>query len=121
MSGYQTILRIRRLEELVDKLGMRMGNSKLGNYNYQKDFRDIVALFPRDSELPIYNRDAELFSGTLEELEVWLRGYARAQHYYQMLMGKNFENNVKRKEQDYRNKELLNQIKESNNKEIGEI
>lgn len=111
MSGYHTILRIRRLEEEVDKLGLRMGNSKHGNY--RQEFGDVVALFPKDDSFPIYSRDAELFVGTLEEMEVWLRGFQKACEYHRMLIGRNFEERVKRKEQDYRNSILMNQIKQA--------
>jgi hypothetical protein len=109
MSGYHTILRIRRLEEEVDKLGFRMGNSKHGNYRLE--FGDVVALFPKEDSFPIYSRDAEMFVGTIEELEVWLRGWQKAAEYHRMLIGRNFEKTVERKEQDYRNEQLMRQIK----------
>jgi hypothetical protein len=109
MSGYHTILRIRRLEEEVDKMGFCMGNPKHGNY--RQEFGDVVALMPKEDSFPIYSRDAELFIGTLEELEVWLRGFQKAQEYHRMLMGRNFEKKVERFEQDYRNRELMKQIK----------
>lgn len=115
MSGYNTILRIRRLEEEVDKLGLRMGNSKHGNY--RQEFGDIVALFPKDDAFPIYSRDAEIFVGTLEEMEVWLRGFQKAYEYHRMLIGRNFEERVKRKEQDYRNQQLIRKIKQGNEEE----
>jgi hypothetical protein len=111
MSGYHTILRIRRLEEEIDKLGFRMGNPKHGNY--RQEYGDVVALFPKGDCLPIYSRDAELFVGTLEEMEVWLRGWQQAYTYHNMLIGKTFETKVKRKEQDYRNNILINQIKQA--------
>lgn len=111
MSGYHTILRIRRLEEEIDKIGLRMGNPKHGNY--RQEFGDVVSLFPKDDALPIYSRDAELFVGTLEEMEVWLRGWQKSFEYYRMLMGRNFEDRVKRKEQDYRNEQLMSKIHEA--------
>lgn len=116
MAGYHTILRIRRLEEEVDKLGLRMGNSKHGNY--RQEFGDVVALFPKDDAYPIYSRDAELFVGTIEEMEVWLRGFQKCQEYHRMLIGRNFEEKVKRKEQDYRNQQLLRKIKEAGKEQV---
>jgi hypothetical protein len=115
MSGYHTILRIRRLEETVDELGMRMGNPKHGNY--RQEFGDVVALMPKEDRLPIYSRDAELFIGTLEEMEVWLRGWQKAVEYHRMLLGRNFEKTVERKEQDYRNEQLMRQIKTAGTEE----
>lgn len=116
MAGYHTILRIRKLEEEVDKLGLRMGNSKHGNY--RQEFGDVVALFPKDDAYPIYSRDAELFVGTIEEMEVWLRGFQKSNEYLRMLIGRNFEEKVKRKEQDYRNQQLLRRIKEAGKEEV---
>jgi hypothetical protein len=83
MSGYQTILRIRRIEETVAKLGFMLSNSKHG---WDNSNPDMVALKPRDEDaVPIYSRDAEVFGGTLEELEVWLRGVEWAREYDRML------------------------------------
>ena len=111
MSGYHTILRIRRLEEEVDKLGFRMGNTK--HDNFRQEFGDVVALFPKEDSFPIYSRDAEMFAGTLEELDVWLRGFQKAHEYHRMLIGRNFEKKVERSEQDYRNRELMKKIKQA--------
>jgi hypothetical protein len=108
MSGYHTILRIRRLEQEVDQMGFRMGYPNHGNY--RQEFGDIVALFPKHDALPIYSRDAELFVGTLEEMEVWLRGWQRSQEYHGMLLGRSFDRTVARKEQDYRNTQLMRQL-----------
>jgi hypothetical protein len=116
MAGYQTILRIRRLEEEVGKLGMRMGNTKHGNF--RQEFGDVVALFPKDDALPIYSRDAELFVGTIEEMEVWLRGWQKSFEYHRMLIGRNFEEKIKRKEQDYRNEQLMRRIKQADQKQV---
>lgn len=111
MSGYKTILRIRSLEDLVDKLGFRIGESKHGNY--RQEFGDTVALFPKDDAFPIYSRDAELFVGTLEEMEIWLLGFQKANEYHRILIGRNFEEKIKRKEQDFRNQKLVTCIKNS--------
>ena len=83
MSGYQTILRIRRIEETVAKLGFMLSNSRHG---WDNSNPDMVALKPRDEDaVPIYARDTEVFCGTLEELEVWLRGVEWARDYDRML------------------------------------
>jgi hypothetical protein len=105
MSGYNTVLKIRRLEEEINKLGFRWGNSKHGAWG-GNDYGDVVALFPKDDCLPIYSRDAEMFTGTIEQLEVWLQGFQKAREYDRMLMGKTHEKKRKRLEQDYRNLEL---------------
>lgn len=111
MSGYNLILEIERLKEDCDNLGFRLGYPKHGNYRNE----DVVALYPKDSEaLPIYSRDAELFVGTISELKVWLRGLQWARNYDKMLMGAVANKRRERKEQDWRNRNLVNIIKESN-------
>lgn len=83
MSGYNTILRFRRLEETVNRLGFMITAPKNGQWT---DNHDAIGLKPKDAEsLPIYSRDAELFCGSLEELEVWLRGVAWARDYDMIL------------------------------------
>jgi hypothetical protein len=111
VAGYQTILNLRKLEERVDKLGFRMGLPRHGNY--RQEFGDLVALFPKEDSLPIYSRDAELFIGSLEQMEHWLNGWEKMQQYHRMLLGRDFEKRVQRKEQDYRNEELMRQIAEA--------
>jgi hypothetical protein len=111
MSGYQAILNIRRLEERVDRLGMRMGHPKHGGY--YKEYGDTVALFPKDQELPIYSRDAEIYVGTLEGMEIWLNGFEKAREYDRMLLGKTHETKRQRREQDYRNEQLMRQIQQA--------
>ena len=82
MSGYQSILALRRLEEQVEKLGFMFAHPKHGNYGDV----DMVALRPRDeTAVPIYSRDAEVFTGTLEQLTVWIRGVEWARQYDFML------------------------------------
>lgn len=109
MAGYQTILNLHRLEERVDRLGMRMGLPRHGNY--QQEFGDLVALMPKDDSLPIYSRDAELFIGTLEQMEHWLNGWEKMRQYHRMLMGNKFDAKIERLEQDYKNEVLMKQIK----------
>lgn len=111
MAGYQAILNLRRLEERVDRLGMRMGNPKHGNY--RQEFGDLVSLFPKDDNLPIYSRDAEIFVGTLESMVDWLNGFEKAREYDFMLFKGKHNERRERKEQDIRNQQLLQKIQEA--------
>jgi hypothetical protein len=111
MAGYQAVITLRRLEERIDRLGFRMGNPRSGNY--RQEFGDLVSLFPKEDSLPIYSRDAEIYIGTLEGMEIWLNGFEKAREYDRMLLGKNIETKRERFEQDYRNRELLKKIKEA--------
>ena len=83
MSGYGLILKIQALEKQLHDLGMRWGYDSRGGYN--NEFGDIVAVFPREEALPIYVRDATLFCGTIEQLEVWIHGIRWARDYDRML------------------------------------
>lgn len=115
MSGYNTINHIHKLEERVDRLGMRMGLPRHGNY--RQEFGDLVSLMPKDDSLPIYSRDAELFIGSLEEMEHWLNGWEKMQQYHRMLMGNKYNSKIERLEQDYKNEMLVKQIKRAGQKE----
>ena len=107
MSGYHTVLRMRRMEEEVAKLGFMFAYPK-HRFN---DEQDMVALKPVDSDaVPIYSRDAEIFCGTLEQLEVWLRGVEWARNY-DMLLRVSDEKRRARKEQDARNRLMIQRLK----------
>ena len=110
MSGYSHIQKLRRLEREVDELGLVFANPKNGYY--QDHFGDVVALVPKDqNSLPIYSRDAEIFLGTLEDLEIWLRGVEWSRKYDQMIKVSD-DKKRQRKEQDVRNKQLVQRLKD---------
>ena len=115
MTGYNTILKIRRLEERCSNLGFMLCHVK---HRLETEFGDMVALKPKDIDsLPIYSRDAELFVGTLEELEYWLRGIEWSRQYDEMLK---VSNSKKRedKEQLVRNRRLFAILKNEKVKEV---
>lgn len=110
MSGWNTITRVRRLEDQVDKLGFKFKSPRHGDWEQQER---SLALVPKDADvLPIYSRDAELFVGTLEELETWLHGVRWAREY-DMMLRLSDEKKRARKEQDERNRILLKTLKDS--------
>jgi hypothetical protein len=88
MSGYNSILFLEKLRERCDALGFLMCYPKFAGTG------DLISVKPKDKSLPLYARDAELFTGTCEELEVWIRGITWARDYDAMLMGA--KNNKKR-------------------------
>jgi hypothetical protein len=109
MAGYNLIQKIHRLEEQVDRLGFMMCHSR---HSYNNEFGDVLALKPKDQDsLPIYSRDAELFVGTVQDLEQFLKGIEFARQYDSMLFGRTHDKNRTRKEQDERNKQLMRKIK----------
>ena len=109
MSGYRLLTRIKDIEKTVADLGMRLGYARGGEYI--KEFGDVVAVLPGENDcLPVYSRDAEIFVGTLDQLESWLAGVQWARKYDFMMFGPRHHENRKRKEQDYRNQYLLKKI-----------
>jgi len=109
MSGWNTIQRIRRIEAHVDKLGFKFKQPKHGDWERQEQ---SLSLVPKDDDsLPIYSRDAELYIGTLEQLEIWLHGVEWSRNYDMMM---NLSNDDKRAkaEQKERNRQLLRTLKE---------
>jgi hypothetical protein len=110
MSGWNTIERIRRLEERINKLGFKFAKSKHSDWS---DDHGALSLVPKDPDaLPIYSRDAELYVGSVEGLETWLAGVRWAREYDMMLKLSDDKKRA-RKEQDERNRMLLKTIKNS--------
>ena len=109
MSGYETVRRIRRMEEEVNNLGFKFSKPKHGDWEQTER---SISLVPKDPDaLPIYSRDAELYVGSLELLETWLMGVRWAREYDMMLR---LSDDKKRSaaEQKERNKNLMRTIKE---------
>lgn len=116
MSGYHTVLQVKRLEEDLDKMGLMMCYPRSGWGSDRGS--DFVAVKPKDEEsLPIYSRDAELFCGTLDGLRCWLTGVTWARSYDLMLRVSNDKKREK-KEQDLRNEQLIKRLK---NEEISGV
>ena len=109
MSGWNTIQRIKRIEEQVNELGFKFNKSKHSDWS---EDHGALSLVPKDAEaLPIYSRDAELFVGSLERLEDWLAGVRWAREYDMMLR---LSDDAKRDtaEQKERNRQLMRTLKE---------
>jgi hypothetical protein len=108
MSGWNTIQRIKRIEETVDKLGFKFSKPKHGDWERQEQ---SISLVPKDDSLPMYSRDAELYIGSLELLETWLHGVEWARNYD--LMCKISDDNKRiNAEQKERNRQLMRTLKE---------
>lgn len=109
MTGYNDIIRLRRIEKELDELGFVLCEPKHG---WNSGDMNYVSIKPKDKNaLPIYSRDAELFTGTLEQLNLWLRGVEWARQY-DMMLKLSDEKKRERKEQDVRNKQLVQLLKD---------
>lgn len=114
--GYNLIKRIHRFEEKAHELGFRLAYPR-HSWN-DRDSNELVALYPRDEELPIYARDAELYAGTLSDAEEFLIGIEWAREYDRMLKVST-KAKRDRKEQDERNRKLARILKEEPDDSIG--
>ena len=109
MSGWNTIQRIKHMEEEVDKLGFKISKPKHGDWERQEQ---SISLVPKDHEaLPIYSRDAEMYLGSLEQLETWLHGVRWAREY-DMILKLSDEKKRTAAEQKERNRQLMRTLKE---------
>jgi hypothetical protein len=109
MSGWETIQKIKRVEQLIDELGFKFAKSKHSEWT---DNHGALSLKPKDPDaLPLYSRDAELFIGTVDRLEDWLAGVQWAREYDRMLK---LSDEKKRgaAEQKERNRQLMRTLKE---------
>lgn len=107
MPGYSLILKIRSIEDKIHNLGFRWGHPRHQRPGGEPDHLSIM---PRDDELPVYARDAELFTGTIAELEVWLRGVEWARDY-DMMMKVVPKGKRRLREQGYRHQHMLELLK----------
>jgi len=109
MSGWNTIQRIRNIEEKIDQLGFKFSKSK--HTDWSED-HGALSLVPKDHDaLPIYSRDAELFVGSLERLEDWLAGVRWAREY-DMMLKLSDEKKRTAAEQKEKNRQLMRTLKE---------
>jgi hypothetical protein len=109
MSGWNTIKKLRTLEDRAYKMGM-----KFAPYRHDGLTGEHVALVPcYEDSLPIYIRDAILFAGSIEDADQWMQGVLWAREYDRMTVDKKLDNKRVRKEQDLRNKQLIEIIKNS--------
>jgi hypothetical protein len=87
MIGMEAIRRIERVRKQARDLGFEFHTSR---YGHDKDV-DYISLRPAEHEpftvqpLPIYTRDADIFTGDLNAVEHFLSGLVWARQYDEML------------------------------------
>ena len=107
---------MRRAEAKANELGFMFSYPKHG-WGGSDDVARL-ALRPKDSDsLPIYSRDAQIFSGTLYEAEVFMLGIEWARNYDNMIKVSSVTKR-ERKEQDYRNKQLVSILRDEKVSEV---
>lgn len=105
--GFNTYQDLRRIEKMANDLGLKFDRPKHHGYEM-----DSISLYPIVDCLPIYSRDAQLFTGNLGEIEAWIMGIMWARDYDRMLKVSDLKKR-ERKEQDYRNQRLVSILKTS--------
>ena len=104
--GYYTIIKLRRVEDKANNLGFRFGPARNGS------LYDAITLYPWLDKLPEYSRDDALFTGNLDEVDNFLIGVQWSNNYLKMLRLVTDEK-IERKEQDIRNRQLVQLLKDS--------
>jgi hypothetical protein len=83
MAGWAAIQLLRQLEGKAAELGLKFAQPRhAGGWPENQEY---VALVPVDDQLPVYSRDAEVFVGSLADINNWLRGIEWARGYDKML------------------------------------
>jgi len=108
MTGWNTIQEIRKLEEALDKIGLKIVAAEGRMWS---NTHDAIALIPKDADsLPTYARNAVMFVGTIEDTRIWLQGLTWAREY-DILLRLSDNKKRSRKEQDERNRQLVRLLK----------
>ena len=111
VAGWQLLQSFRNVEVRANKIGLKFGPSKFIGMQF-----DTIALVPFDEHLPIYNREAEVFAGSLRDIDKWLEGIAWARKYDDLMKVSNDEKR-ETAERKYHQRELLRIIKDGERSE----
>lgn len=113
--GYQQILQMRRVEKQANELGFMFSYPKHG---WGNETNNYISLQPKDLDsFPIYARDTQVFTGTLDDVENFMLGLKWARDYDRMLKVSD-EKKRSRKEQNVRNKKLIDTLRNSTTDEV---
>lgn len=81
MAGMKLYRELKELEKRATDLGFRFCFSQ---YRFDTE-HDVISLQPIEGRLPVYTRDAELFTGTHSEVRNFLRGIEWARKYDELI------------------------------------
>jgi hypothetical protein len=105
--GMETYQRIQRLEKQIQELGF-----KFKPVPWHSRSGDQFVIIVDSDRLPVYRENAEIFNGTLEEVESWAIGIDWARKY-DLLLGLKTDQRRERIEKRMRNRALIERIKNS--------
>lgn len=83
---------LKRVEDRLKFLGYQMTSSRWGTGE--------IGVQPLDDKNPLYSRDAQVFSGTVEQIACWIKGVEHQYDYLKMLKATS-EKKVKILEEKY--------------------
>jgi hypothetical protein len=111
VAGWQLLKSFRDVELRANKIGLKFAPSKFSGYDF-----DTIALVPIDEHLPIYSREAEVFTGTLQDIDKWLQGITWARNYDELMKVSN-DDKRETAERKHQQRELLRVIKDGERSE----
>ena len=95
-----------RVVTTLNKLGYKINPAKYG--------QGSIGVYPLEDKNPLYSRDAEVYTGTIEQIACWMRGVEHQDGYLKMLKATSDER-IKALEEKYITKKiqqgLLDKIK----------
>jgi len=98
---YESIVRIRRLEEMLGRLNMQIGRLK-----HSAD----IAVYAKSGQMPCYNPTDAIFSGTLVDIECFAEGWERCLVYLRVIGAAN-QDRIEKYEQKIREDKLARILK----------
>lgn len=78
--NWHDIQNVENLKLRLNKLGYKMDHSK-----WSSSGQFLIGVYPLEDRNPIYSRDAELYTGTVEAIISWVRGIEHQNEYLLML------------------------------------
>lgn len=106
-TNWSKLQQIRRVEATANKLGFDLS---AGQDTWQRESGNLIYLTPLDDKLPHYSRGAEIHCGTIEDIDLWLKGIEWARNYDEMLKLSSEKKRLER-EQVERNRQLMQMVK----------
>ena len=85
MASLKKLQQIQAINTQLEAVGMRMANKDTKGAWASISGEDVVVIYPSEKGLPHYARDAELFIGTLDDVQLWLFGIQWMASYIAMI------------------------------------
>lgn len=107
MSGINIVTKVQRIVKTAEEMGFALCYPRHGGGG-----EDFIGLRPLDDKFPIYGRDDEIWSGSLEQADAFFAGIQFAREYDRVLK---ISTQAKREraEQNIRNRELVQLLKQN--------